>query len=41
MSLRGGLSLAPPAKAGVLFPTKLTPYASAVSNPILLGDCFG
>jgi len=35
MSLRGGHSLAPPARAGVLFPTTLAPRgaASAVSNP--------
>jgi hypothetical protein len=32
MSLRGG---------HLLFPTTLAPYASAVSNPQLFGDCFG
>ena len=32
MSLRGAL---------LVFATTLAPYASAVSNPLFLGDCFG
>ena len=41
MSLRGTYSLAPPARACVFLVPTLAPYASAVSNLLIVRDCFG